>query len=199
MSLVMAFSGRKRAIVGGDRRSITFFGEAEALEEELYGGRIRTDEELVMRAEELGARIQVSDTRDKVWKRGPVLVGEVTEVSPESDRRRRIYVTPGGYLLVDISKGQAVVKTEGGTSLVVLGNEITKRLANVRLGKLRSFDHAIFRSAFREIRKETASISPDHTVIGIAGSRSRPDPRSALRQALRQDCEESGWKVSGLR
>lgn len=197
MSLVMAFSGRKRAVVGGDRRSITFFGEAEALEEELYGGRIRTDEELVRRAEELGARILVSDARDKVWKRGPVLVGEVTEVSPGSDRRRRIYVTPGGYLLVDISEGRAVVKTEGGTSLVVLGNKITKRLANERLGKLRSFDHAVFRSAFREIRKETASISPDHTVIGIGEV--HPDPRSALRQALRQDCEESGWKVSGLR
>ena len=179
MSLVMAFSGRKRAIVGGDRRSITFFGEAEALEEELYGGRIRTDEELVRRAEELGTRILVSDARDKVWKRGPVLVGEVTEVSLGSDRRRRIYVTPGGYLLV------------------VLGNKITKRLANERLGKLRSFDNAVFGSAFREIRNETASISPDHTVIGVGEV--RPDPRSALRQALRQDCEESGWKVSGLR
>jgi len=197
VSLVMAFSGRKRAIVGGDRRSITFFGEAEALEEELYDGRIRTDEELARRAEELGVRILVSDSRDKVWKRGFVLVGEVTEVSLGSDRRRRIYVTPGRYLLVDISKGRAVVKTEGKTSLVVFGNKITKRLANERLGWQRSFDHAVFKSAFEDIRKLTASISPDHTVIDIGEG--RPDPRSALCQALRQDCEESGWMVSGLR
>jgi len=197
VSLVMAFSGRESAIVGGDRRSITFFGEAEALEEELYNGRIRTDEELVRRAEELGTRILVSDSRDKVWKRGPVLVGEVTEVSPGSDRRRRIYVTPGRYLLVDISEDRAVVKMEGGTSLVILGNKITKRLANERLGKLSSFDHAIFGSAFKEIRKETASISPDHTVIDIGEA--HPNPRSALCQALRQDCEESGWTVSSLR
>jgi len=98
---------------------------------------------------------------------------------------------------VDISEGRAVVKTEGGTAFVVLGNKITKRLANEQLGKLRSFDHVVFRSAFREIRKETASISPDHTVIGIGEV--HPDPVFVLRQALRQDCEESGWKVSGLR
>ena len=72
------------------------------MEEELYQGRIKTDEDLMRRAKELGASFQVTDGREKVWSKGDVLVGEVTEITPTLDKRRRIYVTPGAFLLVDV-------------------------------------------------------------------------------------------------
>ena len=65
MSLVIALAGSREAVIGGDRRCITFLGSCTQLEEELYSGRIRNDEELLARARELGATLQVSDGRDE--------------------------------------------------------------------------------------------------------------------------------------
>jgi len=47
-----------------------FAGDCRALEAELYSGKIRTDEDLRRRASDLGARVGISDSRDKVWRRG---------------------------------------------------------------------------------------------------------------------------------
>jgi hypothetical protein len=194
MSLVVAFAGKKKAIVGGDRRSIAFFGQAEALEEELYSGQIKSDEQLVKRAQELKAQIAVSDARDKVWAKGHILVGEVAELSADDQRRRRVYAAPGGYLLVDISKNRAEIRQQGKSTLIILGNEITKKVAYEQLAKLEAFDESIIESTFKEAREKTASVSPTFKVI--SSSNISPDPMAALRQALFQDCEENGWKVS---
>ena len=95
MSLIIAVAGSKEAIIGGDKRSITFLGSCPELEQELYSGKLKTDEEMLNRARELGSSLQVSDGREKVWRRGDVLVGEVTEISSALERRRRIYLVPG--------------------------------------------------------------------------------------------------------
>jgi hypothetical protein len=109
----------------GDKRSIAFLGSCPALEDELYSGKIKDDKELVARAKDLGASLQVSDGREKVWRRVEgkregrgkedenLLVGEVTEISLSSDRRRRIYLTPGAYLMADISGGEAKITGQG--------------------------------------------------------------------------------------
>jgi len=197
LSLVVAFAGKKRAMMGGDQRSIAFFGKAEALEEELYSGKIRTDEELLKRAEELGSRIMISDGREKVWKRDEVLVGEVTELSVEIQRRRRIYIVPGGYLLVEISGSRAEVLKRGKSTLIILGNKFTRDLAYRRLGAAgKAPEISSMKSLFEETRRATASVSPDFTILSSDGIHSNPE--AVLLRALREDCEERGWESSSL-
>ena len=113
MSLVVALAGSREAVIGGDRRSISFLGSSERLEEELYSGEIRNDRELIARAKELNASLQVSDGREKVWRRGDLLVGEVTEISAQLERRRRIYLAPRGSLVVDITDSEAKITSTG--------------------------------------------------------------------------------------
>ncbi|HII07292.1 MAG TPA: DUF2121 domain-containing protein [Methanotrichaceae archaeon] len=197
MSLVVAFAGKKRAMIGGDRRSIAFFGKAEALEEELYSGKIKTDDELLKRADELGSRIQISNGREKVWKRGEVLVGEVTEISVESQRRRRIYLVPGCYLLVEISGNKAEVSKRGKSTLIILGNKFTRDLAYRRLGATgKAPDLSSMNSLFEEVRRATATVSPNYTTLHSEKVHSNPE--AILIRALREDCEEKGWESSGL-
>ncbi len=198
MSLVVAFAGKKRAMIGGDRRSIAFFGGAEALEEELYSGKIRTDEELLKRAEELGSVIQIADGREKVWKRsdGEVLVGEVTEISVERQRRRRVYLVPGGYILVEIFGNRADVSKRGESTLIILGNKFTRDLARRRLGASgKPPELSSMKSLFEEARRATATVSPDYTLL--SSEKVHSNPEAVLLRALREDCEERGWDLFG--
>jgi hypothetical protein len=197
LSLVVAFAGKKRAMIGGDRRSIAFFGEAERLEEELYSGKIRTDEEFLKRAEELGSVIHIADGREKVWKRGDVLVGEVTELSVESQRRRRVYLVPGEYILVEISGNRAEVSKRGKSTLIILGNKFTRDLAYHRLGAIgKAPESSSMKSLFEEARRKTATVSPDYTIL--SSEKVHSNPEAVLVQALREDCEERGWELFGL-
>ena len=84
MSLVIALAASREAVIGADRRAIAFLGPCPELEEELYSGQIKNDQELADRARELGASLQISDGREKVWRRGDLLVGEVTEISAQA-------------------------------------------------------------------------------------------------------------------
>ncbi len=65
MSLVVALTKSKEAVIGGDRRSITFLGSWPELEEELYCGRISDDEALLAKAMRWGhsAGKQTAGTR----------------------------------------------------------------------------------------------------------------------------------------
>lgn len=105
MSLVIALAASREAVIGADRRAIAFLGSCPRLEEELYSGQIKDDQQLLVRAGELGAALQITSSKEKVWRRGDLLVGEVTEISAVLSRRRRIYLTPGASLQVDITSG----------------------------------------------------------------------------------------------
>jgi len=103
MSLVIALAASREAVIGADRRAIAFLGSCPRLEEELYSGQIKDDQQLLDRAGELGAALQITSNKEKIWRRGDLLVGEVTEISAVLSRRRRIYLTPGASLQVDIT------------------------------------------------------------------------------------------------
>ena len=194
MSLVLAFTGSKQAIIGGDKRSIDFFGPCQELEEELYSGKIRTDEELKARAVEACATIQVSDCREKVWKRGEILVGEVTERSLTSDKRRRIYLMPGAYFIADIDNGIARTTGNGRSACIALGNKITKQIAGELIGKAGGrIDESLVGKVFEQARDRTPTVSQDHIVLSTTALVKNPE--AALMQALKEDCEKSGWML----
>jgi hypothetical protein len=194
MSLVIALAGSREAVIGGDQRCITFLGECPQLEEELYSGRIKNDEALLARAGELGATLQVTDVREKVWRRGDLLVGEVTELSSQLERRRRIYLAPGARLEVDITGREVRIRARGGVGCVVYGNRFTQELAGSSVARAGGrVNEGLIKSIFVEAGERTASVSQEHIILK---SWNKPfDPRSALQRALEEDCQESGWII----
>ncbi len=134
MSLVIAFIGSHGAAMAGDMREISFGGEpgaVAALEGELYGGTINGEDALNRRAAALGVTLRIRDDRVKVKDRSGVLVGEVGERDGTAVRARRLYVAAGRYALIDLEGGRETRRSGGGAgSFVVLGNEVSKRVAH---------------------------------------------------------------------
>jgi hypothetical protein len=197
MSLIIALAGSREAVIGGDKRCITFSGSCPQLEDELYSGRIKNDEALQARAGELGATLQVSDGKEKVWRRGDLLVGEVTELSSRRERRRRIYLAPGASLEVDITDHEARIRASGGVGCVVFGNRFTQELAGSSVASAGGMvNEGLIESIFALAGAKTASVSRQHTILK---SDMKPsDPNGALQKALREDCQKSGWRLCDL-
>lgn len=134
MTLVIAFIGKQGAVMAGDMREIAFGGDdssIEDLERELYGGAIVSDSDLAKRADEIGVTIQLRDDKTKVSQRDGTLVGEVTETEGANISRKRLYATKGSYVIAEIVDSRLRVMQKGQASnFVVLGNDITKRVAN---------------------------------------------------------------------
>lgn len=200
MSLVIALATGKEALMAGDRRSIAFLGSCPGLEEELYSGDIRDEGELLARAKALKAILQVSDGRQKVWRKGDLLVGEVTEISRCRDRRRRVYVAPGAYLLVDIDEGRAEIIGKGLSGLVILGNRVAQSLSKERVQEAGGrVDEELIRAIFEDACSRTPSVSRNYDLLSIKARpqdlQSLQDPQSALQAALEEDARKSGWKL----
>lgn len=194
MSLIIALAGSREAVIGGDRRCITFLGSSPELEDELYSGRIRNDRELLAKAEALKATMQVSDGRDKVWRRGDLLVGEVTEISSLLERRRRIYLAPAASLQVDITGSEARIRARGGVGCVVYGNRFTQELAGSSVASNGGrVNESLIRNIFALAGERTASVSREHVIL--KSDKKLSDPNAALQEALEEDCRKSGWKL----
>jgi hypothetical protein len=194
MSLIIAVAGSKEAVIGGDKRSITFLGSCPELEQELYSGKLKTDKDLLNRAKELGALLQISDGREKVWRRGNVLVGEVTEISPVLERRRRIYLVPGAYIMADITGKEARVIGKGKVVCMVFGNRFTQDQANRGIKNVKDkIDAVAVEAILSDISSMTPSISPEHCVLSTAVQ--QPNPETAVLDALQEDCRKSGWRL----
>lgn len=194
MSLVIALCGSKEAVIGADRRSISFLGECSSLEEELYSGSIVDDSELLKRATDLGAVIQIRDGREKVWSCGDVLVGEVTEISKSLVRRRRIYIAPGASLQVEVSGDVARISDRGGVGCTVFGNRFTQKLTAEEIGRAGGrVDRDLIEAILVRAGERSASVSREHTVLF---SRVRPsDAKGLLLAAFEEDCQKAGWRI----
>jgi hypothetical protein len=190
----MAFIGEAGAVMAGDMREITFLGDrasVERLEEELYAGRIVTDEDLRRRAGELGVGLRIRDDKVKVTESGGILTGEVTSLEGGVLRRRRVYASAGSYAILDIEGPSAALRGRGGAgNFVVLGNERTKEIARRcirerwRGGSLREATEIILRSLEHASRR-TASVSRQFTIL-----------RTLEKADLAKEMERAGWVSS---
>jgi hypothetical protein len=157
---------------------------------------IRNDEELKARAKEFGASIQIADGREKVWRNGDFLVGEVTERSAALEKRRRIYLTPGAYVMADITGPDARVIGKGRVAAMVLGNRFTQKLASEGIAKADSrVSEKVIRAIFDDAGDRTASVSKEFTILKTEVQQS--DPGAAVLAALKEDCDKSGWRLCG--
>ena len=208
MSLVIALAVSGQALIAADRRAIVFLGSCRELEEELYSGQIKSDMELEARADALGAALHISDNREKIWRRGDVLVGEVTELSALLQRRRRIYLAPGASLQVEIRSGEgaglgpeardgeARITAWGGVGCTIFGNRFTQKLAAEEIAIAGAkVDRSLIERIFQKAGERTASVSRQHIIL--SSSLIKADARADLMAALQEDCKESGWRLCG--
>ncbi len=174
MSLVIAFVGTKGAAMAGDMREITFQGEnacIERLEDELYRGSIRTDEELQRRARDIGVGIAVRDDKVKVSQRDGALVGEVTSADGSTVHRRRLHVSTDNYAITEICGSEVRLVGSGrGSNFVVLGNEIGKKIAHACIQKhwkSGSLEDAIriLMLAMETVSRQTASVGREYVLV----------------------------------
>jgi hypothetical protein len=173
-------------------------GSCHQLEEELYSGQIKNDQDLIARAKELGASLQVTEGREKVWWHGDVLVGEVTEISSKLERRRRVYLVPGAHLIVDFAGEEAKVTGVGKVGCVVFGNRFTQKLASEGVGRAKGeVNEDLIKRILADAGQRTASVSQEYTVLRTDTKQSNPD--AALQKALQEDCEKNGWRICGQR
>lgn len=190
MSLVIAYIGSGGAAMAGDMREIAFGGDPGAvavLEQELYLGTLTTDEALRQRAGALGVTLGIRDDRVKVRDRDGILVGEVGEREPGTERSRRLYASAGLYLIVDREGVQVTRRSRGGAgSFVVLGNEAVKGVARRCIGK--GWKDGTLEDAIRILirtMEEAARASPTVSrAYLLVQTRSTADPARLVEEDL---------------
>jgi len=174
VSLILAYIGSRGCVIIGDKRRIGYFGDKnkrEKLEEELYSGNMKTEEDLVKRAEQLGISIKIIDDAKKVRSIGDVVIGEVRIKTPLETKRRRIYGTTNGYNIVELLGSNIEKVQKGDSSIVVFGNKITKKIAKDIIKKqwkspISLKDIAeIFKRVMAEVSKKTPSISTEYDIF----------------------------------
>ncbi|EHP88325.1 DUF2121 family protein [Methanotorris formicicus] len=175
MSVIIGYYGKNGAVLGGDKRRIMFRGDVEKrkmLEKLLYNGEIKNDEELLKKAEELGIKLHIEDGKKKVRKIGnDVLVGEVKTIGIDS-KRRRVYLTKGKCMIVDVFNDEIknkLIKT--GSGVVVFGNKYVKKIAEDEFKKI---GHRLTMMSLEEIKDiienifkkyDTPSVSKEYIVV----------------------------------
>jgi len=174
MSLLIAFIGKKGAVLAGDMREIITCGDricTEVLEHELYNGLIVTDEDLHKRAGELGLSLTIRNDKRKVTRRDGIIIGEVCETEGGITRKKRLYATAGEYALAEITGTDLIVSGKGKAStFVVLGNPATKQIAHASIqehwngGGMHDAIRVII-LAMDKASKVTASVSGTYTLI----------------------------------
>ena len=180
MTLVIAFIGKNGAVMTGDLREITFEGDKpdrEKLEKELYSGAIVTNDELAEKAREFGVGITVTDCKSKISERNGVLIGEVSSIEGGVVKKRRLYASAGNYAIAEIKDSEITLTSHAkGSTLIVLGNEFTKQVANKcfkdNWTKKSTFQDAvkILMLCMETAARKTASVSQQFYLIQTASS-----------------------------
>ena len=138
MSVIIGYYGKNGAVIAGDRRNLLFNGiesNREKLEELLYSGKIRTDEELMKKASEFDVNVYINDSEEKVRSLGTLLCGEVKSIGKDS-KRRRMYLSREKCAVIDIENDRITNKSvKTGSGIVVFGNKYIKNLVESEIKK----------------------------------------------------------------
>lgn len=208
MSLIISYIGRNGCLMVGDKRRIGFLGDKEKrekLEEYLYSGAIKTDEELLKVAKEQGITLNISDDAEKVRVIGNVIVGEVQHKTPFESKRKRIYATTNGYNLIELVGSHIEKYEDGDSSIIVFGNKITKAKANELIkthwkakGSLKDLSD-VFIKIMEEIAKITPSVSKEYDIYTQNVKLDKKEAQKLLRETVVKDVKDLQKMREGLR
>jgi hypothetical protein len=201
----MTYVGNRGCVMVGDKRRIGFLGDKrqrELLEEELYSGEIRTEEELLKRAGQLHLKLNISDSGEKIRSIGDVLVGEVKQRTPFETKRKRIYATTNGYHIVELSGSQILKVQSGKSSIVVFGNKISKEMANKAIEShwkskinLKGIEE-IFINVMKDVAAVTPSVSPKYDVSITYPQIDHYKAMELIRNTIIKDVKElEAWRT----
>lgn len=195
----MTYIGSKGCVIAGDKRSIGFLGDKnqrELLEEDLYSGKIKTEEKLTQRAKELEINLKITDQGEKVRNLGKVLVGEVKIRATHETKRKRIYATTNGYHQVELTGSEIKNVKSGKSSIVIFGNKITKEIAGKSLKKhwkskisLEEMEK-IFQNVMEDVAQTTPSVSPQYDIISIHPQMDHKQAMELLRTTIISDVKK---------
>lgn len=165
MSLIIAYVGKKGCVMASDKRKIGYFGDKEnlkILENELYGGKLATDDEFLARANELSISIKITDDATKLKKVGNTIRGEVSTKGTFETRRRRIYGTTNGYQMLKLLGSETEKRNAGKSGLIIFGNDFAKRMAETLIQRKwkASLSLRYMGEIFQSIVEEVASKTP---------------------------------------
>jgi len=197
MSLIISYIGSNGCVIAGDKRRIGFLGDEEKrekLEESLYSGTIKSDDDLIKNAGRLQISIKITDEADKVRNVDEnVLVGEVTSKTPFKAKRKRIYATTNGYAIVELLGSNIDKIQEGDSSIIVFGNKITKKIANKSLKKhwksktnLNEIKD-IFKRVMDEVSSQTPSVSKKYDIFIKHPQLGKKEAKKVLRDSIVAD------------
>ncbi|MGF7118883.1 DUF2121 domain-containing protein [Methanobacterium oryzae] len=200
MSLIMSYVGSNGCVIAGDKRRIGFLGDKEKrekLEEDLYSGIIKTDEELIKRAGALQISLKITDDAEKVRVIDDnVVVGEVAFKTPFEARRKRIYAATNGYIIVELIGSNIDKMQDGDSSIIVFGNKITKKMANEHLqkhwkSKINLKDVAeIFKKVMEEVASKTPSVGKKYDIFIKHSNLDKKESQRILREAVVVDVKK---------
>lgn len=165
MSLIIAYVGKKGCVMASDKRKIGYFGDKEnlrILENELYDGKLATDDEFLARAEELSISIKITDDATKLKKVGNTIRGEVSTKGTFETKRRRIYGTTNGYQMLKLLGSETEKRNAGKSGLIIFGNDFAKRMAETLIQRKwkASLSLRYMGEIFQSIVEEVASKTP---------------------------------------
>ncbi len=206
MSLIITYIGSKGCVMIADKRRIGFFGEEktrEKLEEELYSGAIKTDEELLKKASSLGITLKITDDAEKIREIGDIVVGEVRFKTPFETKRKRIYGTTGAYNVVELFGSEIKRIKTGESAIVVFGNKVTKEIANKYIQKhwkkktsLKDIGK-IFKAAMGEVAVKTPSVSQKCDLFIKHTDMDKKQAKELLRTTILSDVKDlKKWRES---
>lgn len=199
MSLIVTYIGSKGCIMAGDKRRIGFYGSPEAretLEDELYAGNIKTEEELLKKAEKNGINLKISDDITKIREMDNVLVGEVISRATHETKRKRIYAISGAYSMVELTGSNIDTLKSGGRSIIVYGNKYTQELAENTIKKLwkpkMKFVNVerIIETVMNEVSKNTPSVSDNFDLMIKYNSLDQKVAKEIIRTTVLEDVRE---------
>lgn len=189
----------------GDKRRIGFLGDEkkrEILEEKLYSGKVKTQNELLKEAGSLGISLKITDDAQKVRKIDDVLVGEVKYRTPAKTMRKRIYGTSHAYNLVKLTGSSIDSVEQGGNSIVVFGNQITKKLANEIISaqwKSKTTLQEVgelFQKVMEKVAQTTPSVSEEYDLLLVHPTLDQKESLAQLRSTIVQDVKElAQWRA----
>ena len=165
MSLIIAYVGKKGCVMASDKRKIGYFGDKRnltKLEEELYGGKINTDDDLLARADELGISIKITDDANKLKIIGNAIRGEVSTKGTLETKRKRIYGTTNGYQIIELLGSETRSRKAGESGVIIFGNNYAKRMAETLIKRewKSSLSLRYMGDIFKNILEEVAYKTP---------------------------------------
>ncbi len=196
MTLLIAYVGKNGCVMASDRKRIAFMGNSEKLEDELFSGKIKTDEELFKRAEEENVDININNDGDKIYEVGEALKGEIINKGAFVTKRRRIYGVGNAYQIIELEGSEITARSSGKSGIIIFANKYAKNEANKLISK--KFKPSLnleqigdmFEEIIKEISKNTPTVGENCNVLITKKVYSPEEGQNYLNVVIEEDVEE---------